>query len=285
MPRRLLVLLVLACGTTIAWREWRVRPAGDVAVHVLDVGQGDALFITGPSGQQVLIDGGPNLDVLAGIGKRMSLFDRTIDLLVLSHPDQDHVFGLPEVLRRYRVGAVLLTGVVHGQPRYEEMLGIIEHERIPVIIADPARDIDLGDGLLLDVLWPPPTYLGREASGATNDTSIVFKLVYGEDSMLFTGDMELREEEDVLASGADIAADILKVAHHGSRTSTSTGFLLAADPDLALISVGRDNSFGHPHPHVLDRLRHFHIPIRTTAEEGTISIELDGIDEADVLKE
>lgn len=271
-----MLLLLLAAGTLIAWREWRVRPDGDVTVHVLDVGQGDGIFITGPSGQQILIDGGPNLAALGGIGERMSFFDRTIDLLVLSHPDGDHVFAFPDVLRRYRVGAVLLTGVEHEHTRYEEMLRIIERERIPVIIADPAKDIDLGDGLMLDVLWPPPVYFGEEFRGKSNDTSIVLKLIYGEDSMLFTGDMELAAENDVLAAGTNIRADILKVGHHGSRTSTSTGFLVAVNPDLALISAGRDNRFGHPHPHILDRLRHFDIPVRVTAWEGTIRIDLDG---------
>lgn len=276
IPQQIIILLLLGAGALIGWREWTVRPDGDVSVHVLDVGQGDGIFITGPSGQQILIDGGPNLDALAGMGKRMSFFDRSIDLLILSHPDNDHVFALPDVLERYNVQTVLLTGVVHDNSRYEEMLDIIERKKIPVIVADPAKDIDLGDGLRLDVLWPQPVFFQKDAEGASNDTSIVLRLTYGEDSVLFTGDMEKDAEDAVLAAGMNMDADVLKVAHHGSRTSTSTGFLLAVSPTLAVISVSAENSYGHPHPHVINRLRHYSIPIRVTAWEGTITLDLDG---------
>lgn len=275
--RHTLILLALLAATLFAVREWRVAPDGDVTVHALYVGQGDSMFITGPSGQQVLIDGGPDNSALAGMGKRMSFFDRTIDLLVLTHPDTDHTFALPELLRRYRVQAALITGVNHSQPRYAEFLDLLRRQKIPVLVADPAKDINLGDGMLLDVLWPPPVYLGSDPpKEGSNNTSIVLRLTYGEDTMLFTGDMEEPEENALLASGADVRADILKVGHHGSKTSTSTGFLLAVDPRLALISAGKDNRFGHPHQVVLERLKRHDVPYRSTALEGTVSIDLDG---------
>lgn len=275
--RQSTILLAMALLTFGAFREWNVRPNEKVTIRMLDVGQGDSIFITGPSGQQILIDGGPDLSALAGIGRHMSLFDRSIDLLVLSHPDLDHVFALPTILRRYNVGAVLLTGVAGNSSQYDQTLKELDDQNIPIIIADPGKDIDLGDGLFIDVLWPPPMYFGQKVPDA-NNTSIVMRLQYGEDSMLFTGDMEEKEEGEVLASGADIHADILKVGHHGSRTSTSTGFLLAINPDLALISVGRDNAFEHPHKEVIDRLMHVGIPFQSTAQEGEITIEWDGKD-------
>lgn len=275
--KRTSILFLLCAALLLSWREWRVAPNGNVKVDVLNIGQGDAIFITSPSGRQILVDGGPDLSALAGIGKRMSLFDRQIDLLVLSHPHQDHLFSLPAVIERYGVHAILLTGVAYNGPRYEELLNLIRARNVPVIIADPTRDIDLGDGVLLDILWPPPIYEGMEDPSGGNDSSVAFQLTFGKDTMLFTGDMEKPEEDAVLASGADVRADILKVAHHGSKTSTSTGFLLAVDPDLAVISVAKENDFAHPSPSVMDRFRHFDIPVRTTADEGVIHLELDGL--------
>lgn len=270
-------LITLFIGVLLTGREWMVSPDGHTHVHVLDVGQGDGIFIVGPSGQQVVIDGGPNLSALEGIGRRMSFFDRSIDVLVLTHPHADHLFAFPEILRRYDVGRVILTGAAYEQPRYEEFLQMLKDKQIPVIVADPSKDIAWDDGLQLDVLWPPPIHFGKEFKGDENDTSVVLKLIYGEDTVLFTGDMEEIEERAVLSARVDIDADILKVAHHGSRSSTSTGFLLKVSPEQAIISAGRDNSFGHPHKEVINRLNHFRIPIHVTAEEGTASIELDGM--------
>lgn len=276
-PRtQVLIIVVLIAASLLAVREWRVRPDGNVTVHVLDVGQGDGIFITGPSGQQLVVDGGRDLSLLGGIGKQMSFFDRTIDLVVLSHAHLDHLFSLPEVLRRYEVKAVLITAVDDDLAQYQEMLTLIKEKKIPVLIADPHKDLDLGDGMRIDVLWPKPVYAGVEDPSGGNNSSIIFKLIYGEDSMLFTGDMEEPEEAELLASGTNIEADILKVAHHGSKTSSSTGFLLEVDPDLAVISVGAQNSYKHPSASVIERFRHFGIPVRMTAQEGTITIDLDG---------
>ncbi len=267
--------MILGLTAYAAVREYRVRPDGFVHVDFLDIGQGDSIFITGPTGKQVVIDGGPDDSALREIAERMSFFDRSIDLLILSHPDLDHVGAIPDILERYRIGAVVFTGLDHSNTPYRQMLDLLKEKQIPVIIADPAKDIDLGHGLMLDLLWPPPIYAGVERNDG-NNTSIVLRLTYGEDSMLFTGDMEEKEEREVLAAGIDVTADVLKVAHHGSKTSTSTGFLLAVDPELAVISAGRGNRFGHPHAIVLDRLAYFDVPVRVTAIEGGIELVLDG---------
>ncbi len=275
MHPHIIALVVLIVTSIAAVREYRVRPDGFVHVDILDVGQGDSMLITGPTGKQVVIDGGPDDSALAELAERMSFFDRSIDLVILSHPDLDHVAAIPDILERYRIGAVIFTGLNHSNTPYKQMLDLLREKQIPVIVADPSKDIDLGEGLILDLLWPPPIYAGVERDDG-NNTSIVLRLTYGEDSILFTGDMEEKEEREMLAAGIDVTADILKVAHHGSKTSTSTGFLLAVDPELAVISAGRDNRFGHPHAVVLDRLRHFMIPVRITAQEGAIELILDG---------
>lgn len=268
--------MVSAAFFVLCLREWSVRPDGLTHVHVLDIGQGDSIFIEGPSGQQVIVDGGRDLSPLEHLGRKMSFFDREIDLMILSHPNFDHMAAFPAILERYRVKAILMTGIEFDLPAYTQMATLIREQNVPVIIADPTKDINLGGGLFLDVIWPPPVYMGKYMKGDINDSSIVIKVVFGEDSLLLTGDMEEKEEAEVLGSGADIDVDILKVAHHGSRSSTSTGFLLAASPDLAVISVGRDNDYGHPHPWVMRRLEHFGVPVRTTAEEGTVTIKMDG---------
>lgn len=257
--------------------EYRVRPDGLVHIHVLDIGQGDGIFITGPENQQILIDGGPDLSALTGIARHMSFFDRTIDVLVLTHPHLDHVAAFPEILKRYHVGLVIFTGVDSSTVPYREMLSIMNEERTPVLIADPHKDLNLGGGLTLDLLWPPPEYAGVQTKKNLNDTSVVAMLRFGQDSMLLTGDMEGIEEDELLASGEDIHANILKVGHHGSRTSTSTGLLLAVDPNIAVISAGRNNSFGHPHASTIARLRQFNVETHVTAWEGEVNLTMDGL--------
>jgi competence protein ComEC len=252
----IVVPLALALASALSVQQYDLMYPGEFRVHFLDVGQGDSALLVTPSGRQVLIDGGPDLSALRGIARNMPLMDRSIDLLVLSHSDSDHVFSFPDILRRYHVGAVLMTGASASTPRYKEFVALLLEQRIPVILADPARDIALGDGVVLDVLWPPPGLLGQSVKNP-NEVSIVLRASYGSGSILFTGDMGFTEEQEVLAAGIDIRADILKIGHHGSRYSTSTGFLLAVNPRQAIISASTTNTYGHPHPIVLRRLAHF----------------------------
>lgn len=270
--RRLLTAVLCAGTLLLAVREWRLLPDGKLHAWFLDVGQGDSALLVTPSGRQILIDGGPDLSALEAIGKRMSFFDRSIDLLVLSHPNLDHLASFPEVLRRYRIGAVLMTRSPYELARYKEFLTELELRRIPVLLADPARDLDLGDGVLLDVVWPDASSLAAHPVRDANNASIVLRVLHRDRAILFTGDMEEEEERTVLASGADLDADVLKVAHHGSKSSTSTGFLLAVTPNLAIISVGDGNRYGHPHPAILERLRHFGVTVKTTMERGDVEV-------------
>jgi competence protein ComEC len=263
------ILLILFCV-----RELSVGANGHLSVRVLDVGQGDSILLRSPSGKQVLIDGGPDLTTLTRLAENMPFLDRTIELLVLTHPDLDHFASFPEILRRYKVERVLMTGIEKSDARYQELLSLIKQKRAAVILADPSKDIDLGDGVVLDVVWPKAGLLGVRPPD-TNDTGIVLRALYKGQSILFTADIEKKAEEALLKTGADIDADIIKVGHHGSRTSSSTGFLLAVTPKLSLISAGRDNSYGHPHADVMERYRYFHIPVRVTAHEGTLAIELE----------
>lgn len=268
-PRALLIACaILAIASLVLWREILRNPTGHLQVHFLDVGQGDSALLISPSGRTVLIDGGPDLSALERIGEVLPLSDRTIDLLILSHPDPDHFAAFGEILRRYEVGALLIPPIESTEERYLALLAIARERRVPLVIADPARDMVFGDGLTLDVLWPPNPPPIRE----DNDSSIVLRASFGTGSVLFTGDLSERAEAKMLLDGIDVSAQVLKVGHHGSRFSSSDAFLAAVHPRLAVISVGKDNHYGHPSPETLERLRVRGIPMRETMEEGTIDL-------------
>lgn len=273
MSNRILCILGLFGLLGLVTQEISRLPDGRLHAYILDVGQGDSILLVSPSGKQILVDGGPDLSSLEGIGNHISFFDRTIDLLVLTHPDLDHIVAFPEILERYRINTMLITGIDTPQPQYQRLLALIAEKHIPVIIADPAKDVVLEDGVIFDVVWPPRETFGTQPK-STNDTSIVLRVMYKSASILLTGDIEGKVEAAILKSGADLRSTVLKVAHHGSKTSTSTGFLLAVSPDLAVISAGKENQFGHPHWGVMQRLKNAGIVTRRTDQEGEISLIL-----------
>ncbi len=241
-------------------------------VTVMDVGQGDAILIETPSGVTVLVDGGPGRAVLRGLGDELSYRDRTIDLMIMTHPQADHAYGLLDVLARYDVRRV------HADTRRASpALAYAWSEALAAegIAAEPSRvgqTFDLGDGVLLEVLAPGDATI---ASASTNDNATVVRLQYGDVSFLLTGDIEAAGETALLDRGIDLGATVLKVAHHGSSTSTSAAFLAAVQPSVAVISAGRDNSFGHPRADVIARLGAY-ADVYTTAGVGSVRIRTDG---------
>jgi competence protein ComEC len=256
----------------LVYHEWSRIPDGRLHVTMFDVEQGDALLIETPGNQRILIDGGPNLSLLEKLGDELPYFKRQIDLLVLSHPDADHITSLAEVLRRYDVKKVLMTGVHKDMSRYSAFLDALDESDAEIIIADANYDIDLGAGAMLDILWPRENMFGKEVKD-TNKTSIVSKLIWKDHEILLTGDIDKNSERELLIEGEVLTADILTVPHHGSKTSSSTGFLLAVNPELALISVGRNNRYSHPHREVVSRYEKLNIPIKRTDLEGKIELE------------
>jgi competence protein ComEC len=272
--KKLLPITLLLAAFLLLLHEWAFLPAGTLKVVMLDVDQGDSILITTPGNQRILVDGGPNLEALERLGEELPFMSRRIDLLILSHPDSDHVTAFPQILERYDIKTILMTGVQHGSSRYKAFLDAAHAEGAEIILASSNNDLDLGHGLILDVLWPLEEMLNEKVKHP-NNMSVVIKLIWKEHEILLTGDIEKEVEKALLASGADLQSDILKVAHHGSRTSSSTGFLLAANPDLAVMSVGRENKFGHPHPEIIKRYETLGIPIRRTDTEGRIEIILE----------
>ncbi len=249
------------------------------SLTVLDVGQGDAILLTAPSGEHALIDAGPDARVLGPLARELGYFDRTIDLLVLTHPDLDHLGGMVSILERYQVGRVLMTGIAQDSVEYRRFQERVAELHIPVTIASRGRALTLGNDASaahLTVLWPDRPLVGTRPD-KPNNTSVVLKVVFGETSFLLTGDIEADTEAQLVGHGGDtLAASVLKIAHHGSDTSSTTAFLAAVQPDIALISVGQHNSFGHPSRRVLRRLERAGVRIYRTDEEGTIRVTSDG---------
>lgn len=252
---------------------------GRLALHVLDIGQGDAIFIEAPNGNQVLIDGGPDASVLARLGEVMPAWDRSIDLVILTHPHADHLDGLVAVLERYDIGMVIESGVNHTIPEYAAWHSEIARRAIPRTIARRGGVVDLGGGAALRILSPPRSYDGVTVRNI-HEASVVILLSFGDTRALLPGDAELPVERALLAAagpaGEELRADVLKVGHHGSKTSTSAVFLAAVQPRLAVISAGRKNRYGHPTADVIDRLAAAGIRIFRTDQDGTVTLSSDG---------
>ena len=248
-----------------------------LAVYFLDVGQGDSMLIRTPAGQNILIDGGPDDSVLEQLSRFLPFWERTIDLMILTHPHADHTAGLVEVLKTYQVKKVLYTGVVHTTPVYLAWLKELKAQKIPVMIADHTQTIHLFEGCRLDILYPDKSFFAQTVSNL-NNTSIVAKLVYGQISFLFTGDIEAEAEDELLAGGQDLRAQVLKVPHQGSKTSSQLKFIKAVSPRFAVIEVGAKNEFGHPSARVLKRYQSLGVKIFRTDQDGSVLFLTDGKD-------
>jgi competence protein ComEC len=242
-------------------------------VRFLAIGQGDAIFIQTPKFHQILIDGGPDKLILEKLSKLMPFWDRTIDLVILTHPQKDHLAGLIEVLKRYRVLNILWTGVFVDSFIFQEWQKRLTLEKANEIIAEAGQKI-IFEKLIFDVLNPGQGVAYKFFKNS-NDTSLVLRAHFGESSFLFTGDIEKKVEENLINQKIKIESDVLKVAHHGSKSSSVQEFLEKVSPFLSVISVGFNN-YGHPHQEVLERLEKIGSQILRTDREGDIILKTDG---------
>ncbi len=264
---------LLFTATFFTWYTVYAETRSTLLVAFLDIGQGDAIFIEAPNGRQILIDSGRNKKILEELGKIMPFYDRSIDILIATHPDQDHIGGLPSVIENFDIGFIMEPGVSSDTNTYKELERVIVEKNIQKILARRGMRINIDDGAYLDILFPNQDVEGWD----TNEASIVARLTYGENSFLFTADSP-QKIENYLASvyKENLKTDVLKVGHHGSKTSSSELFIEYVSPDYAIISVGKDNSYGHPHEEVMNRLKNFGISILRTDELGTIQMRSDG---------
>ncbi len=252
----------------IGWHEYTVFPDGNTHVHFLDVGQGDSTLITTKEGKAILIDGGPSWETASALARYRSLFNRTIDVMILSHANLDHLASFPTLLRYYHVRTLLISGIGDKSEWYQAIQREATQSGTAIQLLSAGQAVKI-DELTLDVLWPPKT-IGREFLADLNNVSLILRIGDGTHSALFTGDSEERVEKILVQSGVDLSADILKVPHHGSKTSSSLNFLKKIHAKDAVISVGK-NSYGHPNKDVLSRYASLGIRVRRTDREGDIS--------------
>jgi competence protein ComEC len=243
---------LMGAAAILVWSAALAQPDGYLHVHFLDVGQGDGIFIQTPSGRQVLVDGGLSPQMLySELGAVMPFWDRSLDLVIASHPDGDHI-GAQEVLpQRFHIERALDSIPAQASADGEAWRTAMASAGVAVDLQSAGGWIDLGDGAALWVLWP--TADGTMGEESDNENSLVVRLVYGAFSVLLTGDAGIPAETDMLAAGEPVASTVLKAGHHGSRHSTGEAFVQAVDPSLVVIQVG-ENRYGHPTDEVLVRL-------------------------------
>ena len=257
-----------------------IHSAGNKELKVvfLNVGQGDAILIE-QGDKQILIDGGPDGQVeLEELGKYVPFWDRNIEAVIATHPDADHITGLIDVMKNYTVDKVIYTGVSSSSQTYASFENTIKNKNIAELEAKEGMKIKL-DGGEMDILSPDGTE-DKNNPKDTNITSVVARLVFGQSSFLFTGDLPIDGETALLASGQNISANVLKVGHHGSKYSSSEAFLEKVDPTDAVVSVGLHNRYGHPAPEVIDRLAADKFKIYRTDQEGDIIYDCAAPDQA-----
>jgi competence protein ComEC len=270
-------------------------PDGKLHIIFCDVGQGDAAYIRTPSNQDILIDGGPNEKVLDCLGKYMPFYDRTIDVLFLSHPQKDHFGGLESVIERYTVKYFVMSPIAGRGKEYERLIKKIEEKRVPVKILYTGDKFSLGK-VGFDILWPEREWV--EANLATdlsdlsnlsdlsvlgiktvkrdpNEFSYYLYLSYGQFDALFTGDGDSKIQKEIEKDILLMDIEVLKFPHHGSKTGLLPDFLEKIKPELAVISVGK-NSYGHPSQEALNLLQEHHVEIKRTDQDGNIQVVSDG---------
>lgn len=263
----LFVLLTL-CSCNISFDNVITTPKGTLAVHFLDIGQGDSIFIELPNSQTMLVDAGENY---YGEGIINYIYDcgyKKLDYLVATHPHSDHIGSMSYIVRHMDIDAVYMPKVSTTTKTYENLLDSISNKglKIKTVMAG-TRILDI-DELEIDILAPVEIY-----EDDLNNCSVILKITYKDRSFLLTGDAEKKEFEDVYL---DMSADVLKVAHHGSSTSTTEEILEKIKPEIAVISLGEDNEYGHPHKSTLKLLNNIDCDIYRTDEDKTVKISTDG---------
>jgi competence protein ComEC len=272
----ILILIILAIAIYIWLVVLSNKDSKMLKVAFLDVGQGDAIYIETPNKKQVLIDGGKDSKLIYSLSKVMPFADRSLDLVIITHRDMDHIGGLPILFESYRVDRVIDNGA-KGETEVSNLIDEkIQNRSIEKVIARDGMRITLDQkrNIYLDIIYPNKEIEGMDL----NDGSVVAKLIYGQNSFLFTGDAGVYAENLIMweETEGDLDIDVLKLGHHGARSSSSLLWLEKTSPSLAVISAGKNNSYEHPHQEVLDRLENLKIPFLSTIDIGTILIKSDG---------
>lgn len=245
-----------------------------VQVSFLDVEQGDSILIRTPSGHTMLIDGGPNDHVLERLAEEISFFKRNLDVVIATHADADHITGLIPVFKKYNVGHVVFSPLSGHTGVFAELEKSISEEHVTTSIAKQGDEIIFGDGVVVHILYPETTFHGNEKD--TNDASVSLVVTYGNQSVLLTGDLPSIYEPKLLQVVLPRHVTIYKAGHHGSKYSSGDRLLSYIRPTYAVVSAGKDNTYGHPNPETIGRLQVYAQEILSTIDKGTITFALDG---------
>lgn len=283
--RKWIIAAILGLGFGFVW----FAPDDKVHVVACDVGQGDGILIFQGS-NQVLVDGGPNDTVLSCLRQFVPFWDRHVELMVLTNPDADHLTGLIEVLKRYEVGKVVTNNLVKDTARFAAFRQAVINANVAVYGPSQGDQLIVGD-LKFELLWPKEKLgdasiwlasadervLGANTYGEeVNEDSVMMKLTYGDFDVILTGDAGIPTETALVESGEASDVEVLKVGHHGSKYSSGEGFLEAVKPEVALISAGAKNRYGHPTPEAIGRLEAVGARILRTDQDGDIEVVSDG---------
>lgn len=242
---------------------------GKLKVHYINVGQGDSILVQ-QGDKNMLIDAGTNASTSSLISYLRSQNIKKIDYLVLTHPHEDHIGGADAVIKTFEIGSIYMPKVTANTATFRDVVKAMNAKGLKAVSPVPGTNFNLGQAVC-DILGPVNT-----VSGDLNTYSIVIKVNFGNNKFLFTGDAQSSNEQDMINKGFDLSADVLKLGHHGSHTSTSQSFLNKVNPEYAVISCGVDNDYGHPHKEIMDRLKRMNITVYRTDESGTIVAESDG---------
>ncbi len=272
-----LLLATLIAFTVGVWvLVYAQTPSGLLKVAMMDVGQGDSIYIESPTGVQVVVDGGPDNAILRRLPHVMPPLDRSLDVLVETHPDADHFAGFVDVLKRYSIGAFVEPGIVKTSQTAKTVEAEVLERHISRYIARRGMVLDLGGGAQLEVIYPDHDveHINQKED---NDGGLVTRLTYGSTTVLFMADVSEKVENDLVGlEGQKLKATILKVGHHGSKTSSGEAFLALVKPKEALISVGTHNPYHHPTEEALSRLADVGAEVLRTDQEGTLEFASDG---------
>jgi competence protein ComEC len=278
LPLKKWSLISVLFAVILSWAAAFNMPDDKLHVNILNIGQGDAILIQTPSHQNILIDGGPSPQAInLELGKKLPFWDRTIDLMILTQPQSDHLTGLIEVLNYYKVKQVIAPEIPRDSFIYDQWLNLIQANHVSSTTAHAGQEINLGNDLLVEILHPPPALL-KGTYDDINNNGLVLRLSYHDMSFLFTADIDQEAEWYLISQRADLQSTVLKIAHHGSLSSTSPEFLAVANPSMVVISVSSNNNFNHPHPEIVSRLMQKlgDSKVFLTSKHGSVEFISDG---------
>lgn len=281
MKKIIVVSLLIFCNLIALSVFLDLQEEGDLEVVFLDVGQGNAALVQTPQRHNILIDGGPEDEIVKSLSEELPFWNREIDLMILSHPHSDHLSGFVEILDRYNVKKVLWNGQKTDSLTYERWKSKLD---MPTKLAQRGQRVDLGEGYL-DVLHPPKKF---DHEKDVNRNSVVNRIHKGDQAVLLTGDIFKQDEKKLLKKEEicqeenygwcrvmQLPSQVLELSHHGSSTSNSSEFIKRVAPQVGLISAGKDNRYNHPHSKVIEMLKDNQVEIHRTYKDGKLRVQFD----------